>query len=92
MARTTSRTAIPASTAAAFGAAELCENGSAGAGCAPTWLRVDRGGVGGIRGGGCRRQGCGQQADGLRQPGPRRRRRCPLPHRVAGIPTRHGVV
>eukprot|EP00965_Chrysotila_dentata_P260779 6214028-Pleurochrysis_carterae.AAC.6 len=34
---TTSRTATPASTAAAFGAARLFEAGSAGAGCAPTW-------------------------------------------------------
>eukprot|EP00965_Chrysotila_dentata_P194825 6176611-Pleurochrysis_carterae.AAC.1 len=33
----TSRTATPASRAAAFGAARLSEDGSAGVGCAPTW-------------------------------------------------------
>eukprot|EP00965_Chrysotila_dentata_P047180 1565798-Pleurochrysis_carterae.AAC.1 len=35
--RTTSRTTIPASTDAAFGAARLSEAGSTDAGCAPTW-------------------------------------------------------
>eukprot|EP00965_Chrysotila_dentata_P132573 4383885-Pleurochrysis_carterae.AAC.1 len=35
--RTTSRTATPASTAAAFGAVRLSEEGSADAGCAATW-------------------------------------------------------
>eukprot|EP00965_Chrysotila_dentata_P096783 3198745-Pleurochrysis_carterae.AAC.1 len=54
-------------------------------------LRVDRRGGGGIRGGGCRWQGCGRRTDSLRQPGPRRCRRRPLPHRLTGIPTRHGV-
>eukprot|EP00965_Chrysotila_dentata_P243070 6205216-Pleurochrysis_carterae.AAC.2 len=51
-------------------------------------LQVDRAKEGDIRGGGCRRQSCGQRADGLRQ-GPRPRRT--LPHRLAGILTRHGV-
>eukprot|EP00965_Chrysotila_dentata_P005515 181736-Pleurochrysis_carterae.AAC.1 len=45
-----------ASTAAAFGAARLSE-AEAQARAAPLhWLRVDRGGGGGIRGGGCRWQ------------------------------------
>eukprot|EP00965_Chrysotila_dentata_P079725 2629730-Pleurochrysis_carterae.AAC.2 len=57
-------------------------------------LRVDReGGEGGDRGRGYGRQGGDRRTDGLRQPagGPRRSRRGPLPHRVAGLPIRHGV-
>eukprot|EP00965_Chrysotila_dentata_P206903 6183809-Pleurochrysis_carterae.AAC.1 len=35
--QTTLRMATPASTAAAFGAAQLSKDGSEGVGCAPTW-------------------------------------------------------